>query len=228
MTYINNLELYFQDREIRAKNNLPMQKGHQISYDDIVNRRGSSSFSTPCGGVVNDYVPFYFSPATSMAFTINRGNVELRHPNGQNLGRAFMDDIAFIVSNTQKIVEEQLDYYFTDIACNSGISPDYNDDITQLLNHVKWSLFDDTPKMGQIPEIGYEGVCKYFQDSERSINWHNRSKLRMAEFLVKDCFPMQHADCIILKNGAKEETVVQWIANAGLEIPVFVKPGCYF
>jgi ssDNA thymidine ADP-ribosyltransferase, DarT len=228
MTYIENLETYFQDKRIYSKNHPTDQRAYQTSYSEIVERRGGADFETPCGGVVNDFVPFYFSPATSMAFAIHRDKVSLTSPNGHALDTARMEDIAFMVCDPQKITEAGLDFWFTNIACNSGITPSYEKDISLMEQHIAWELFDEDPKMGAITEIDYCGVCKYFQDHERNEAGHNRSKQRMAEFLVKDYFPMDLLECVVLKNSVRQADVENWIASSGCDIPVLIKVGCYF
>ncbi len=85
MTHYLDVPVFLNDGALHAKNHPNPQKCHQASYDDIVNRRGEAVFSTPCGNVVNDFVPFYFSPTTSMDYTIHRGNVCLKRPDGKNL-----------------------------------------------------------------------------------------------------------------------------------------------
>ncbi len=52
----------------------------------------------PCGGVVNDYVPFYFSPITAFTYAIYFGNVSLTAPDGTPLGKATEDDRVFLVA----------------------------------------------------------------------------------------------------------------------------------
>lgn len=226
--HVNNLEVYFRDGHINAKNQLPIQMAYQISYSDIVNRRGAGDFNTPCGCSVNDFVPFYFSPSTAMAFAIHKGLVELTEPNGNRNGFANINDIAFVVADPNKVAAFGVEYYFTNIACNSGIKPEYNNNINSIEDHINWRLFDATPKMAKIPEITYNGVCKYCSDSELDPAWHNRKKQRMAEFLVKSRFYMSLAECIVLKHDGMKSTVEGWVRSAGLNIPVLVNSGCYF
>lgn len=227
LMHVSNLEVYFRDGYINAKNKLPIQECYRTSYADIVHRRGSD-FKTPCNCVVNDFVPFYFSPSTAMAYAIHAGNVDLIAPNGSEQGKASINDIAYIIADPLKVAEHKLGHYFTNIACNSGIQPKYENDIKCLEEHINWSLFDANPTMAKIPEIGYEGVCKYCSDSELDPEWHNRKKQRMAEFLIKSQFPMSLAECIILKHDKMKNKVEDWIKRAGLDIPVIVNSSCYF
>lgn len=210
-----------------AKNSPNVQPGFRISYDEIVARRGTM-FAAPCGSNINDFVPFYFSPITKMAFTIHRGNVDLKAPDGTSLGRASMDDIAFLVVDPDRLFAYGRDCWFTDIACNSAIPPKYENDPAKLAAHIDWSLFDEPPVTGAIREIGYSGVCQWQHDRDAPVAHQQRSKKRMAEFMVKDHMRMDEVSCIVLKAQAHRAEVKSWIDASGLNIPVLVKPGCYF
>ncbi len=227
MMHYQNLDRILTDRAIHAKN-FTLQPGYQISYDAIVNKRGSS-FLTPSGLPINDFVPFYFSPATAMAYTISNRNVPLRDPNGATIGQANLPDVAFVVSHTSHFVNAHNEYWFTDTACNAAASPPvYENDLSKLSTHIDWSLFDEDPKMASIPEIGYNGVCRYFLDKDTPSRYSNRSKKRMAEFLVKDAVPVEFVDCIVVRTEAIRQSVAGWVGMNNLQIPVYVKPGCYF
>lgn len=228
MTYYRNLLRYLTDGALYAKSSPHVQLGYRISFDDIVARRGTAAFATPCGATVNDFVPFYFSPITKMAYTIHVGNVDLKGPSGENLGRASMDDVAYLVVSPDRLFASGRTYWFTDIACNSGIPPTYECNSEKLASLVSWSLFDDAPYTAQIPEIGYGGVCRWQHDRDEPLAHQQRSKKRMAEFLVKDHLRMDEVSCIVLKTSQHEEEVRSWVAAAGVEIPVLVKPACFF
>jgi len=228
MTHYKNLQTYLAAGHLYAKNSQFLQAGYRISFDDIVARRGSAAFTTPCGSNVNDYVPFYFSPCTKMAYSIHVGNVPLKAPNGAMLGQAGMDDVAYVVVNPAILVASGRSCWFTDIACNSGIPANYNDSLAELETHIAWALFDDTPRMGSIPEIGYEGVCRWQHDRDHPIEHQMRSKKRMAEFLVKERLQMNEVSCIVLKNQTHLEEVQAWVNSSHTPIPVYVKPWCFF
>jgi ssDNA thymidine ADP-ribosyltransferase, DarT len=228
MTYYRNLQKYLKDGAIYAKNSPSVQAGYRISLDDIVARRGSSIFTTPCESNVNDFVPFYFSPITKMAYTIHVGNVDLKAPSSESLGRANMDDVAFVVVDPSRLFASGRDCWFTDIACNSAIPPVYENDPTKLESHVAWSLFDDTPSTAQINEIGYNGVCRWQHDRDEPLAYQQRSKKRMAEFLIKDHLRMDEVSCIVLKTVTYQKEMQSWVAAAGANTPVLVKPGCFF
>lgn len=182
----------------------------------------------PCGGVVNDYVPFYFSPITAMAYSIHRGNVDLRAPNGTVLRTATMDERVFFVINVSKFAASTLTSYFSNIACNSlAPLPAYESDLAKLETHIAWELFDEFPKVAHIPQIGYEGVTKYFHNRDEP-KYQTRSSKRMAEFLVKDFVPLSMIDCIITKTAAMKNTIEEMMKKSKWNIPVYDVSGCYF
>ena len=97
-----------------------------------------------------------------------------------------------------------------------------------LEHHIDWALFDATPRTACIPEIGYQGVCRYFFDRDEPVEHQQRSAKRMAEFMIRDYLNMHEIRCIVLKSADQAGEVQRWIAASGLEIPVYVKPACYF
>lgn len=226
MTYYRNLEIFLGDGAEYAKDSPKGKPRYRISFEEIVAKRGTV-FSTPSGAAVNEFVPFYFSPSTKMAYSIHVGNVPLRTPDGRNLGSADMDDVAFMAVNPQSLFASGRECWFTDQACNSAIVPSYEDDPSKLEEHIAWPLFDEPPRMALVPEIGYDGVCQWQHDRDVS-PYQQRSKQRMAEFLVKDHLRMDELSAIILKSDKHLVEVSGWVDGAGLGIPVLVKSGCYF
>lgn len=168
-----------------------------------------------------------------MAYSIHMKNVPLRSPDGASPGPVSMNDVAQLVVDPSTLFNSGRQCWFTDIACNSGIPPTYSCTPAELASHVEWPLFDefgnnDRDKMASIPEIGYAGVCRWQQDRDEPARYQMRSKKRMAEFIVKDQLQMNEVSCIILKNQTHLEEVQAWVNAAHIQIPVYVKPGCFF
>ena len=163
-----------------------------------------------------------------MAYTIHQGNVPLIDPNGQSHAFASSEDIVYIVADPAKVADE-CSFWFTDIACNSvAQTPQYSNQIENLESHIKWELFDETPRMGKIKQIEYDGACKYFNDSDRSTACLNRKKIRMAEFLVQDTFPIDLIECLVIKSTKWEHWLNQEVQDHGKNIPIYVNSGCFF
>lgn len=175
---------------------------------------------------MNDFVPFYFSPLTKMAYTIHIGNVRLVNPFGQDLRIAEMQDLVFLVCDVEKIADQNLHFWFSDVACNTlSQIPNYNNELNAIDKHVDWTVFDDNPMKAAIPEIGYRGVCRWQHDTDAH---PNRASKRMAEFLVKDFLPLGVIECIVTKREEIKQQLENWLATSDHNIPVYTNNGCYF
>jgi hypothetical protein len=227
--YYKDIEVFLVDGEVRSKNHEHPQLCHQASYQSIVDRRGSPLFQMPDGGVVNDYVPFYFSPITSFTFTIFRGNVDLMSPEGDNLGPACEEDRVFLVAKVENFRDSGLDFCFSDFALNSNAPlPVLCGDLDSLEEHVHWDMFDEYPYKGRIEELGYNGVCQYFKSMDDPPERMTRSQKRMAEFLVRSAVPLGLIDCLIVKSETIRDKLEQMMDASVWDIPIYVKPGCYY
>ncbi len=227
--YFGDLPTFLADGQLRAKNFQPLQACHQTSYQDIVDRRGSHHFAMPGGRVVNDYVPFYFSPLTSFTYTIFKRNVPLVSPTGESLGQACEDDRIFLVACPANFLASGLPFCFSNYALNSNAPiPVLETDLSLLEHHVYWDVFDESLDKAQIPEIGYGGVCRWFHDMASPPNRMTRKAKRMAEFLVQDTVPLTHIECIIAKSDAMRDKLKSMMDASVWDIPIYVNRGCYF
>ena len=115
ITPIQNLSKIISSEEIKSKNRLLRQSiSHvNIAYEGIQDRRARTQVPLAMGGVLHDYVPFYFAPRSPMLFTINKGNV----PNYQ----AGQTPILHLVSNAFDIEEIDCSLCLYRWSCNDGI-----------------------------------------------------------------------------------------------------------
>jgi hypothetical protein len=135
----------------------------------------------------------------------------------------------FFVCPVELFAGSDLQYCFSDLALNTAAPmPMLDADLANLETHVAWSMFDDTPIQAQIPEIGYKGVCKYFASYASPQKYQNRSKQRMAEFLVKELVPLSMVACIIVRDEKMKSRVQPIMDASQWNIPIFTNPGCYF
>lgn len=223
-----DLGMILSDGEIRSKLHKNPQRCHQTSHAQIVGFRGTPAFILPYGGVVNDYVPFYFSPVTAFSFVIHRGGVDVKDPNGNHLGISSINDRLFLVSKAADIYDAGLRGCFSDYALNSQAPmPTIVSDFGLLETHVKWQLFDEAPIVAKIPEIGYNGVCQYFKDAPVPPARQNRKSARMAELLVKDAVPTNLIRCIIAPNEASHHQAEFLAKKYGFRGLILNKPDCF-
>lgn len=220
--------IFLQDGEIRAKNHASPQQCHQTSYANLVNRRGTPIFQVPGGGVVNDYVAFYFSPYTSFTCSIHRGGVNVLDPDGQILGPSRLEDRAFFVCRVADLGRAGLNCCYSNFALNSlALAPTISSDLSKIETHVRWDVFDDTPMTADIPEIGYAGVCKFFNSRATPPKYQSRKEQRMAEFLVHGSVPLDQVACIVAPSDDLKNRIKSQISGSTWNISVYAKPGCF-
>lgn len=76
-----------------------------ISHKDIMDKREHATVRVPPGGVVADYVPFYFGPKSPMLYAIKQGKVE---------GYQGQKEIIYLVTTAEAVAAQNLPCMFTD------------------------------------------------------------------------------------------------------------------
>lgn len=76
-----------------------------ISHPDIMEKRGKAVVRVPPGGVVADYVPFYFGPKSPMLYAIKQGKVS---------GYQGQREIIYLVTSAEAVADRGLPFMFTD------------------------------------------------------------------------------------------------------------------
>ena len=111
----------------------------------------------PCGpgGVLHDYVPFYFAPRSPMLYVIHKGNVR-----GYDEGQ---EPIIYLVSDAQTVASSGVGFVFTDGHAIMAVS-EFFDDLAHL-DRVDWSVMKS----------------RMWNDTDRS---PDRKRRRQAEFLL--------------------------------------------
>lgn len=223
-----DLPTFLADGEVRSKNHPNPQICHQTSYQNLVQRRGTNDFQLPFGGVVNDCVAFYFSPLTSFTCAIHRGSVDVIAPNGTASTKSRLEDRVFLVAKVTDLYNASLKCCFSNYALNTTVpKPVIVSDIDMLESHIDWTMFDEYPPAGEIPEIGYGGACKYFNSRATPERHQFRTPIRMAEFLVHRTVPIDLFVCVVTPNLQQHAIVSNMIQAAGCQLPVYSKPGCF-
>ncbi len=133
-----------------------------IAYENIQDRRARIRVPCGAGGVLHDYVPFYFAPRSPMLYTINRGNVT-SYTQGQAA-------LIHLVSDVLEIEIRGLDFVFTDGHAVMQIT-DFFDHLNYL-DHIDWDVMES----------------RYWNDTNED---NDRKRRRQAEFLVHNFLPWQ-------------------------------------
>ena len=200
-THISNLasiaaEGLFSDAQIETSRRAPTEVGHA----DVKRRRRNLAVPLAPGGCVADYVPFYFAARSPMLFIISKGDVPT-YSGGQ-------EEIVYLITSTEKVVEERLDFVFTDRNAALRIA-DYGNDLQDLDDYVDWDLM--------------EGRMWKNTDEEP-----DRQERRMAEFLVHGHVPWSAFIGVAACNDDKCRQVEHALASVGAKVLVTPRPGWYF
>lgn len=212
ITAITNLPSIAARRELCAKGRLADQNltYSSIAYQGAQGRRAVKTIPHPPGGVIHDYVPFYFAPRSPMLYTINRGNVA-DCPHRQQ-------DIVHFVTDVDAVTENNRRFVFFDYNATLDLAECFND--LGNLDKINWPLFFESPQL--------KGFCKYWKSTMTNPNWTLRMETRQAEFLVHETVPLALIRGIGTYNEAKAGEVRRILADAEVDIPVRAIPGWYF
>jgi len=174
----------------------------EVGNTGIKARRATRPVPVRPGGVVADYVPFYFGPRSPMMSSIHHGNVP-----GYTQGT---DRLIYLATTVETLLEVGLDPVFTD----RNAVLDYTGFI-QLRDGEPEDGFIDWPLMDE----------RYWSDTD---TYPDRRERRMAECLVLSAVPWD----AFLFVGAKSQTVVdevQELIGSGSSAPrVAARPDWYF
>ncbi len=201
ITPIENLRMILNAGAMVAKRALDQGDAEytNIAHQSIQDRRAHTVVPCGPGGVLHDYVPFYFAPRSPMLFTISRGNV-VGFDGGQQ-------SIVHLVATAQAVRDAGLGYVFSD-------------------GHGIMTLSDFYYDLNHLDEVDWEIMrTHYWADTDDDLD---RKRRRQAEFLVHEQFPVELIQGIGVINQTIKQQTDQLLAAHGLNIQVVVKPGWYY
>lgn len=101
-----------------------------IGNADLIDRRNHRSVPVTPGGVLSDYVPFYFTPFSPMMYNIHtgRGGVTQRSN----------PEICILVSSVHRLIEQGINFAFTDRHAYTALAEFYNQ--AADLSKIDWPL----------------------------------------------------------------------------------------
>jgi len=172
----------------------------EIGNASIKARRAARVVPIAPGGVVADYVPFYFAPRSPMLYAIDRGNVPTYQQG--------CDEIVYLVSTTQNLREAGLAVMGTDRNATMAYA-EFTSDDDRLTELVDWALmkakmWNNTP---EAPE---------------------RMERRQAELLVHVQVPWSAIIGVATKSEDVKTRVEAVLSDLGQSTPLAVRPGWYF
>jgi len=162
-THAQNLSEILSAGCLHCKARLPT--GSQlvnVSHDSLQERRRNKHVKCDPGGILHDYVPFYFAPRSPMLYVISRGGVEGYNSNTTPL--------IYLVSSVQRVQKLGLNFAFSDGHPIMVLSRFYND--VAALDKVDWRVME----------------ARMWKETEEDPDT-DKSRRRQAAFLVHGAFP---------------------------------------
>ncbi|MCL4079460.1 DUF4433 domain-containing protein [Coriobacteriia bacterium Es71-Z0120] len=170
-----------------------------IGNPDIIGKRTSKCVPIPPDGVLEDYVPFYFTPCSVMLYNIVTGY------NG--LTRRDPDDIVIMVSSVARLQECGVDFVFTDRHALVQYAKFFSD--VSALDTIDWELLRA-------------------RDFARSDKDPGKVERYQAEVLAHQSVPVEALLGIACYSEASERRVLMMLAAAGSDLRVEVKRDWFF
>jgi hypothetical protein len=186
-----------------------------IDYQNIAHQgaqgaRAARMVPNPPGGMVHDYVPFYFAPRSPMLSAIQHGRVA-------NCAWR-QGDIVHLESTVDRVVSGGEPFVFYDRNATLAFSQPYTD--LARLDAVAWDLLTESPRL--------DGFCKYWQNRFNVERHADRMERRQAEFLVRDRVSVDRFLRIGVLDEERAAEVRAILAAGGVNLPVEVKTDWYF
>ena len=200
-THVDNLpgiaaEGLLCDRLAASRGLLTIDVGHE----DVKERRRHRRVPIQPGGVVADYVPFYFAARSPMLYVIDRDDVSTYH-GGQ-------DGLVHLVTDVDAVAQRNLRFVFTDHNASTNYAK-FGSQLDQLDNFVDWPLME-----GQ-----------WWNDIPTD---PDRQARRMAEFLVHGAVPWDAFVEIAARNDEDAARARASLASVSADAVVQVRQDWYY
>lgn len=170
-----------------------------IGSADLIDRRSRHPVPCPPGGMLSDYVPFYFTPFSIMMYNIHTGY--------GGITRCANEDIVIFVSSLRRVHEMGLPFLFTDQHAYAA-GTEFFHDLTEL-SRIDWALLQS----------------RNFRTDDSDPGKQLRYQ---AEALIHRHVPLAALSGIGVHNDAVRQRIESWVAAAGANLTVKTLPSWYF
>lgn len=172
----------------------------EVGNQDIKSRRRVRRVPVPPGGVVADYVPFYFAARSPMLYAIHMGNVPT-YTGGQS-------DLVYLVTRIDVIVDHRLAAVFTDRNATFEVAR-FGTDPATIDKYVDWELME---------------ALRWHNTPQEP----DRRERRMAEFLVHCHVPWSAIIGVAARTEDRRRQAAAKLATVGATTVARSRPEWYF
>lgn len=170
-----------------------------IGSHDLIQGRTTHQVPMAPGGVLADYIPFYFTPYSPMLLNI---------VTGRNVQARSKSDIVILVSSLPKVEDAGVQFLFSDRHAYL-IHAAFSDNIADLATMVRWDLLQarDFKKDPEDPE---------------------KSELYQAEALIHRHLPVDALKGMVTYNETVQAEIQALVDERQLGLSVYSKPSWFF
>jgi len=170
-----------------------------IGKATLISARASQPVQAAPGGVINDYVPFYFTP-----FSVMMNNIITGYNGVKKRGN---DEIVLLVSSLHKVRALGLPFVFTDSHASYQWANFYND--LSDLDKVDWPLLQQ-------------------RDFRKNPEHPERFERYQAEVLIHRSLPVEALLGMICHNETVCADIEKLLRPRSLDFKVLARPNWYF
>ena len=199
ITHVNNLPWLLRNGLHCASSGVRDPDFVTIGNPDIIGRRTSRTVPLAPGGVLEDYVPFYFTPCSVMLFNIVTGY--------NDITKRERDEIIIIVSSLEMLEAHGVVFVFTDRHALVAYAQFFSD--VRDLDRIDWELLRA-------------------RDFSRSDTDFGKVERYQAEALGHRAVPVSALLGIACHSDTSKATVESMLADAEVDLRVVVKRGWFF
>lgn len=170
-----------------------------IGNPELTSKRATHPVQVAPGGLLNDYVPFYFTPFSPMLRNIQTG--------WGGIPKRANEEIVILVSSLRRMSEVGLIWLFTDMHAYYQWAKYYNS--LDHLDKIDWSILQA-------------------RDFKRDPDDPAKFERYQAEALVHHHMPVSALLGVVCYTDAVKRSIDEHLAARGLGLAVHVRPGWYF
>lgn len=173
----------------------------EVGNQNIKARRRERAVTAGAGGMVAEYVPFYFKSRSPMMYAIHCGNVATF--------TGSEDDLVYLVTTVETLIEHGLGPVFTDRNAALAVTQ-YSEETADLDTLVDWEVMN----------------LRIWRNTDDD---PDRVERRMAECLVHERVPWEVFTGIVVHDSTREARVRADLGTLEIVIPpIHVSPDSYF
>ena len=198
--HIDNLLYILNQGQITCPNHANADPDYiGIGDSTLIEQRNEMVIELPPNGTFSDYVSFYFGMRSPMLYNIRNGY--------QGVTRRHQQQIIYLVSSYERILESKIKYVFFDGHGYHHYSQPFN--TNQGLQQIDWDIV-------------------------KSRNWNDpdqdsdRKRRKQAEFLAYQTVPLDNILGIAVFNDSSMKRVKEILNVYNLSIKVLVKQDWYY